>query len=628
MIPLSVIDDLRDTSLPREIGVGDRLINCVQVGTIPGLLDARAAATPDSPAYCSLDPSGAWRAITWADYYQRVRVLARSLHRLGIATGDRVLILAQTSQDWELAQMSILGCGAVVVGVDPRASEEHLCQIVERVAPVGVIVGDVSLLSRLPQLAAANFKCCVTFEPISKSAGNNVVTLVDLLSTSDSTEDDPWGSVEGDDLATIIFTSGTTGIPKGISYNHSQVCLACSALAEAFPEIGKGGRLVCWLPLSNLFQRMVNFFAIVQSATTYYVEDPRQIVEQLQSIRPHMLIGVPRFYEKLYEGMAKRIDDSGWLKPLLRLAVRAGEAHALSIRTGIRPKRLDQMLFHILDPLVLSRFRKALGGNLRFLISGSAPIPVWLLERLHGFGLLVLEAYGTSENIVPIAANRPGAFRFGTVGRVMPGNEIRIDAEGELLVRGGGVFNGYLDDADRGMFTEDGYLKTGDYAELTDDGFIRLKGRRSEIFKTSTGRRISPFGIEQRLLQISWVDYAIAVGSGRKYVVALLALSMEALKEYAAGTELSPDDRGTVLLAQLGPALWEEVARAVADLPQYERPVGIALTINPFTVETGELTTNLKLRRAHILDKYGSCLDKLFNSLENGEERSRVIFCQ
>lgn len=627
MIPLSVIDDLSGARLPRKVGIGDGPINRVNVNTIPRLLEARVAATPELPAYYSLDSSGVWQATTWGDYYQRVRVLARSLHRLGIARGDCVLILAQTSLDWELAQMSILGCGAAVVGVDPRASEEHLCQIVERVAPAGAIVGDVGLLSRLPQSTAANLKCRVTFERISGAAGNTV-TLADLISAPDSAEDDPWDSVEGDDLATIIFTSGTTGIPKGISYNHSQVCLACNSLAEAFPEIGAGGRLVCWLPLSNLFQRMVNFFAIIQSATTYYVEDPRKIMERLPSIRPHMLIGVPRFYEKLYEGMARRINHSGWLKPLLRLAVRAGEANALSIRTGIRPKHLDQMLFRLLDPLVLSRFRKALGGNLRFLISGSAPIPVWLLERLHGFGFLVLEAYGTSENIVPIAANRPSAFRFGTVGRVMPGNEIRIDAEGELLVRGGGVFNGYVDDVDRSMFTEDGFLKTGDYAELTDDGFIRLKGRRSDIFKTSTGRRISPFGIEQRLLQISSVEYAIAVGSGRKYVVALLAISLDALKAYAAGCEMLLGDTEAVLPAQLGPVLWEEVTCAVADLPPYERPVGIALTINPFTVETGELTSNLKLRRAHILDKYGSCLDKLFESLESSEEGSRVIICQ
>ncbi len=626
MIPLSTIDDLKRTGQPGERNIGEESVNRVQANTIPGLLDARVAASPDLPAYSSRDQSGVWQVITWADYYRQVRIVARALHHLSLATGDCVLILAQTGQDWELAQMSVLGCGAVAVGVDPRASDEHLFQIIESVEPAAAILGDVSLLARLPRSVAANLKCCVTFEQLPGPAGDNVISLAELKSFSAPAVVDPWGSVKPEDLATIVFTSGTTGVPKGIAYGHAQVCSACHAMAETFPEIGEGGRLVCWLPLSNLFQRMLNFFAIVQCATTYFVNDPRQIMESLPDIRPHMLIGVPRFYEKLHEGMMKRIDRSGWLKPLLRLAVKSGEAHALSVRTGIRPKRLDQLLFNILDPLVLSRFRRALGGNLRFLISGSAPIPVWLLERLHGIGLLVLEAYGTSENIIPIAANRPSAFRFGTVGPAMPGNEIRIDAEGELQVRGDGVFNGYLHDPDRRMFTEDGFLKTGDYAEVTRDGFVRLKGRRSDIFKTSTGRRIPPFGIEQRLLQISWVDYAIAVGSGRKYVVVLLAVSSEALKGHAAGREMSSDDREG-LLARLGPVLWEDVTRAVADLPKYEQPVGVALTLNPFTVEAGELTANLKLRRAYILDKYGSCLDELYNILENGDPNSRVIVC-
>ena len=588
--------------------------------TLPALLDARVRATPDAAAYAEKAADAGWRHTSWSEHYHRVRALARMLARQGLAPGDRVLILAPTSLAWERMQMAVLGCGAVAVGVDPRTADAHLEQIVRRVAPAALVVGEAGLLDRIPAevATAAKFRLSLTRE----GERPGLLTLDVLADQPD--QPDPWGSAQADDPALVVFTSGTTGEPRGIAYSHRQVCLACEALLATFPQIEEGDRFACWLPLANLFQRMVNFFALQRGVTTYFVEDPRQLMALLPEIRPHMLIGVPRFYEKLYAGMAARIEAAGPLRPLLRLALRVGEAQAAARRRRGRPAVAVRALHPLLDPLILARFRKALGGELRFLISGSAPMPVWLLERLHGLGLTVLEAYGTSENIIPIAANRLDAYRFGSVGRPLPGNEVRINAEGELEVRGPGVFAGYLDDPERGMFAADGFLRTGDYAEWTDDGFLRLKGRRSEIFKTSTGRRIAPFAIEQRLLALPWVEHAMVTGAGRKFVLALLAVNPPALADWAKARGL-PEGIADPPDTALARALWQDVESAVAPLSAHERPAGCALVIRPFGIDSGELTPNLKLRRAQVEARYGPCLERLYAELEAGSaQRIRV----
>lgn len=595
-----------------------------RIETITAMLDARVAATPDVAAYAEVAAGSGWRFTSWSEHYRMVRGLARALTRQGLAPGDRVLILAPTCLAWERLQMAVLGCGAVVVGADTRTSDAHLDRIARRVAPAAIVVGESGLLQRLPAdvVAAAKFRLSLTAE----ARPQRLMSLGDLVETASAPgQPDPWGRVRGEDAALIVFTSGTTGDPKGIVYSHRQVCLACESLLATFPEIEPGDRFACWLPLANLFQRMVNFFALERGVTTYFVPDPRVLMTLLPSIRPHMLIGVPRFYEKLHEGIAARVEASGPLRPLLRLAIRIGEAQAAARRSRRRPTWSVALLHAVLDPLILARFRRALGGQLRFLVSGSAPMPIWLLERLQGLGLTVLEAYGTSEDIVPIAANRLGAYRFGSVGRPLPGNEVRINAEGELEVRGPGVFAGYLDDPDRGMFTPDGFLRTGDYAEWGEDGFLRLKGRRSEIFKTSTGRRIAPFAVEQRLLALPWVDHAMAAGAGRKFVVALLVVDPEALAAWAASRGLEAPPGLTTLPAALGKALWEAVQAAVACLPDHERPAGCTLITRPFGVDTGELTANLKLRRAAVLERHGPCLERLYAEVEAGGER--VMLC-
>jgi long-chain acyl-CoA synthetase len=408
----------------------------------------------------------------------------------------------------------------------------------------------------------------------------------------------------------IVFTSGTTGEPKGIAYTHRQTCGAVASILRAFPDIEPGSRLACWLPLANLFQRMINLCAIGRSAQTFYVEDPKSVMQHVPRIAPHLFIGVPRFYEKLYAGIQSAIDAGpDWRRRLADWAISAGDRDARARRGSARLGAGGRIAAAVAERLVLRPLRRRImGGNLRFFISGSAPMPVWLLERFHAFGFPILEAYGLSESIVPVAANRPENFRFGTVGLPLASTEVRLADDGELLLRGPGVFRAYLGDAVERV-DADGFLASGDYATIDGDGFITLTGRKSDLFKTSTGRRIAPAGIEGQLRRIPYVEHAIVFGANRPVVVALLVVSAEALGTRLDGRSMIQETTGCAA------AVREDIAAAVTELASWQRPAGIVLITHPLSIDDGFLTPNLKLRRSRIEQAFAGHLDALYEML-------------
>ena len=565
--------------------------------TVPGLLGARSADSPNDTALWQLAADEQWVPSTWAEYRQAVASLANGLRARGLAQGDRVAILATSSKQWDYAQLGILAAGGVAVGLDPHGLDEHTQEIARRCGFSGVVVHHPRLLEKLGDEARGKLRFVVSIEPCAEPG---IVELASLI--AEDVQGDGWNQAHADDAATIIFTSGTTGAPKGIEYSHRQICLAVSAILSAFPEIAKGSRLACWLPLSNLFQRIINLCAIGRCAQTFYVADPREIMRFVASIAPHVFIGVPRFYEKLYAGMQQAMTSKpAWQRALARWALSVGERQARGQRAGVPSGPLLTLQLAVAERLVLSKLRAILGPNLRFMISGSAPMPVWLLERFHAIGLLVLEAYGLSENIIPVAVNRPDRFRFGSVG--LPLGEVQLAEDGELLVRGPGVFRGYFgEDAGEARIDREGFLASGDFAAIDADGYVTLTGRKSDIFKTSTGRRVAPALIESLLRQLPQVDYAAVFGAGRTQPTALLVISEAAWQ----GDQ-----------QQFCQRFRRETERALAPLPAYLRPAGVALTTRMFTIAGGELTANLKLRRRTIEASFAEVLDELCWHIDN-----------
>lgn len=565
---------------------------------VPGMLLARSRLTPEAIALWRLSPSGEWLGSTWSEYCQAVAALSRGFRELGLSSGERVGIVAPSCREWDFAQLGILAAGGVAVGLDPHGLDEHLREITRRCGLVGMVVGDPSQLARIGPDERRRLRFAVSLDD-SGAAG----TIPFRTFVTSGPVGDGWNQAQADAPATIVFTSGATGEPKGIEYSHRQMCLATAAILAAFPEVGAGSHLACWLPLSNLFQRMINLSAIGRGAETYYVGDPREIMRHVKTIAPHLFIGVPRFFEKLHAGIEEAVArQPAWQQALVRWAWRVGEQRAAALRSGSTLALPSRLQFALAERLVLRKLRGVLGPNLRFLVSGSAPMPRHLLERFHGLGLLILEAYGVSENIVPMALNRPACFRFGTVGQAVQGNEIRLAADGELQVRGAGVFAAYLgEDGAASRLDTDGYLFTGDFASIDGDGFITLIGRKSEIFKTSTGRRIAPAGIESRLQQVSALEHSVIFGAGRPQPVALLVI-----------TEAAWQVEGAESFRRLR----REVDAAVQKLPGYQRPAGLLITAQPLTIAGGEITANLKLRRHVIEARHRSALLGLYAEID------------
>lgn len=591
-----------------------------EVWTIPALLDARAAATPADTALWQRSDAGKWQSTTWREYHETAARIGRGLRSLSLCPGEAVGILAASSREWDFAHLGVLAAGGIVVGLDPHDTDEHLDDIAARCQLSGLILQDPQAIVRFAKPVQQRLRFVIG---IAGSSSSGARSLDEIIKMGEGHANETGPAVQPDDPATIIFTSGTTGTPKGIRYSHRQVCLASASILSAFDDIDEHSRLACWLPLSNLFQRMINICAIARGAQTYYVDKPQDIMQHVAIIEPHVFIGVPRFYEKLYAGIRNRIDEGpAWQKSLIDWALREGARHATAVRAGKQLGLSQRLAYSLAERLVLGRLRQVMGRNLRYLISGSAPMPLWLLERFHAMGLLILEAYGMSENIIPVAANRPGAFRFGTVGRPMPGSEIRLAQDNELLVRGPGVFSGYFDeDTKHSPVDAEGYLASGDYATVDLDGFITLTGRKSEIFKTSTGRRVAPVPIETCLKQLAYIEHAVVIGRNRPLPVALLSLDRNALRADAK-TSNAPD---SPMASETCDRISRDVSVVCSNLPERDIPAGILVTTTPFTIAGGELTGNLKLRRKAIEEKFATDLEALYAALAKKQDHRGCV---
>ena len=572
--------------------------------TVPALLARRAALTPGAPAHFTQDAGGAWRPTTWAELAEAIERVAAGLTKLTLVHGERIAILAGTSQDWEICQIAALQLGVTVIGIDPYYPAEHVNRIISELKPAVLAVGDNSLLQRIDPAVRAQLRFVLMI-------GGPAVSVdgISLETLKNSDKITPAARpTRGDDPAIIVFSSGTTGVPKPIVYTHAQVCLSCRAIVEAFEDIEQGCRLVCWLPLANLFQRLINFCGIAKGAVTYIVNDPRLVMECVPVANPHVFIAVPRFCERLYAGIEESVAKLP--KPIAAM-IKGGIAATVrenSLRAAGSPVPAATRLFAATARrTVLKRLRGVMGRNLKYIVSGSAPCPVWLLDTFAAIGIPILEGYGQSENIIPIAANVNSASMPGTVGRPLKYNEVRLSEEGVIEVRGPGVFHPALaeNQALRAL-TPDGYLVTGDLGEFLSGGYLKLTGRQAEVFKTASGRWVSPGDIEAALRRVPYVEQAAALIRDGGTILAMLVISSPAYdhaRDYAkpAG-ELDLADR------RVQEAIRADLARELAALAPTSWPRGVLLTRHLFSIEGGELTTNFKLRRAAIGEKYDLAL--------------------
>jgi long-chain acyl-CoA synthetase len=526
------------------------------------------------------------------------------MQQLGLKAGDRLAILARTCPEWQAAEMAGLLVGGVIVGVDPHSSVDLVAHIFERARIKALVVDGPTSLVKIPRDLLGQLKFVVSMQdPGMAGAGTRVVHW-SALQTRAKPNSVGNHFPAANDAAALIYTAGTTGAPKGILFTHAQIVSGCRAIRDAFPQLGQGDSTLCWLPMAHLFQRMMNLVAMTCGVTTYFVEDPHQIMACIQETRPTVLVAVPRFYEKLCEGIQERLAaQTGWQKRLLDWTLAAGRkrSRALAARGSV-PWSL-QVWHMLLDRLVGTRIRTVLGGNIKFMITGSAPIAPWLLEYMDSIGFLVLEAYGISENTVPIAANRLDGYRFGSVGKPLSENQLHFAKDGEILVKGPGLFHGYEnDERGAGVFTADGFYPTGDYGRLDSDGFLILEGRKEDIIKTSTGRRISPARVEAVYRRCPHVDQVVVFGNGRQHLTALVTPRIDGA---GPSREAKPEIRELI---------HHEMEAIGDELASYERVRAFAVLPRALTIADGEITPTLKLCRARIASNHASVIEGLYEA--------------
>ncbi len=537
--------------------------------TISGLLDLRCAQSPDAAAILrrSGAGTGACQATSWVEFRTRSLEVAAALRCAGVTTGSRVAILLGLNPLWELLAHAVYRNRAVVVSLDESASAGAITKIMQDCAAT-ILLTDAARRQKLEHesMIAATVKTVLVDRDPQFSGNDQWLSLESLVAHCNV---DTAGAVLSmpapSDLAVIIYTSGTTGAAKGIAYRHEQVMAACGALVAAYPELGPADRTVCWLPLSAMFQRMANLLAMACGMVTYFVEDPRSVFQQLVEIKPTFFIGVPRFYEKLDAALC------------------SGE-----------PSLLTDSLKHV-----------------KLMISGSAPAPVRVLESLQRRDIPVREAYGLSENTVPIAVNRLCDYRFGSVGKPLPPNEVKLADDGEVLVRGPGLFEGYLDDEPlQGLFTASGFYRTGDLGRFDKDGFLFLIGRKRDLIKTSTGRRIAPSKIEAAYARCPWIDQILVVGDGRKYLAAIVTLSGEAWQRLRGGGDAGVPNHCQPADQAVADELLTQWLRVGDPLSPSERIEAFAVLPRPFSAD--EVTTSQKLRRGLIAQRYAALIDRIY----------------
>ncbi|MCL6502553.1 MAG: AMP-binding protein [Pirellulales bacterium] len=639
--------------------------------TVPELLAWRARQSPHAPACHERETSGAWRSYTWEELASQVALSAAGMAELGLH-GRRetlrrpvVAVAGRTSYTWWVIELAAYHCGCVVAGIDPRLPHDEILKLLRGLCPLAVFTDDERLRDTL-DLHFAYHRLAPRWLPRTGSrawlvlhAGNgrpwshaagadareilsddgtsgadwqlgdtvpqaappaaNVPTASCLTAcdtTAEACDTEPQPLIPPpiptpQSPATLLFTSGTSGPPKALLFRHEQLLLACRSIAQAFPDLGPDDTTLCWLPMAHLFQRVMNLLAVSVGGSVYFEPETAQIARSVHEVEPTIFIGVPKFYERLHAAFEQRMASAPWWQR--RLVSWALARHAGRFRRAAR-RGPGGWIDRWLDRHALAPVRNALGRRLRFAITGSAPTPLWLLEFFEQLGILLLEAYGISENSVPLAANRPDAFCFGSVGLPLAGNEIRISAEGEVQVRGGGMCAGYVHmpalqpaQPPQMPVTPDGFLCTGDCGWFDEQGFLHLQGRLNELVKISTGRWLSPARMEQRYLTSPYIEQVVVFADGREPPVALIYPSQAAREraQQAAG------HGQTAAADALRSLISAELERLEADLAAHERVARFALLDEPLSVAAGELTLLFKPRRAEIARRHAVRLAEL-----------------
>ena len=585
--------------------------------TVAGIISAMAQSHGTSAAIVHRG-SGSWDSVSYHDFSSIVSEVGRGLLGLGLQPGDRVCILSDTRPEWTYVDYAIVCAGGVVVPIYPSSTAEECAWVVSDSGARMVICENAAQLSKIDSIRdrLPELQTVVVIDPVEAS-GARSLEMIRSAGRAASTDEllRRSAAVEPEDPWSIVYTSGTTGPPKGCVLTHGGMTSVCDGVRE-LGVFAADERSYLFLPLAHMFARIIALMSADVGATViYFSGDTSAIVDELAETKPTFLPSVPRIFEKIYiKATAAAADSSAPKRAIFNWAVGVGRRVARLTEEGRQPSGFLAIQHNVADRLVFSKVRGLLGGQVRNALTGAAPIAPEILEFFYGAGIPVLEGYGMTESTAAIAITPPGRPRFGTVGTALPGVEIRIAEDGEILARGKNVFAGYFGNPEATAETViDGWLHTGDLGALDADGYLTITGRKKDIIITAGGKNLSPANVENDLQCSRWISRALMHGDRRPYPVALITLDPDEISAYAAANDLP----ATLTELAAHPRIRELIQGEVDTVNERHAKVAqikkFAILDRDFSQESGELTPTLKIRRAVIEKAHTTVLDGLYS---------------
>lgn len=567
-----------------------------------------------------------WIGITGEQLFERVRNVALGLYDLGIRKGDHVAMLAESGPMWTITDYAILSNGAINVPIYPTQAVHQVEYILREADPKLLFISTArqmrrveDALKKFPDLRIIPFQPApdgentIAFTELEERGARLAVErpeLYDLISTD----------LRSSDLASIIYTSGTTGEPKGVMLTHSSIIFNAMAAGTVF-KLEQNNHLLSFLPLSHIFERTVLYLALHFGVQINYAGGIETVAADIREVQPTLMSVVPRLLEKIYARMQKNAAEAGGLKKkIFEWSLNVARRAAVFYAEGKPLPPLLELQRDIADHLVFAKVREAVGGQIKRMVSGGAALPSDIALVFIGAGIPALQGYGLTETSPVIAVATTDHNRIGSVGLPLPGVEVKIAPDGEILTRGPHVFQGYFNKPEETAysFTEDSpvdrrWFKTGDIGHLDKDGFLFITDRKKDLIKTSAGKYVAPQMIEGMINQSEFVEQALVIGDRRKYVSALIVPDFERLRSWADEQNIQTDDKQSLIADKRAVELIKgEVNRLTHDLADYEKVKRVALLPQEFTIDGGELTPTLKVRRRVVEEKYNTLIESLY----------------
>ena len=591
------------------------------IQTLPELIFKKTAEF-NKPDCLKVKRDGTYVNISGAEVVETAEAVAAALMHWGTQKGDRIGLLSENRPEWTYTDFGILSAGGITVPIYGTLPAVQIEYIIKDSQMQVVFISNEAQLNKILEIRnnLPQIRKIVVFDaPASLPEGvvsfsSVVAEGKEIVKKNPSMVRDRAATIQPDDVFSIIYTSGTTGEPKGVMLTNRNVMSNVQAVYDLF-VFQKNDCSLSFLPLSHIFERMAGYYTMLFSGCTIaYAENIESLVKNLDEIKPTILISVPRVYEKFYQRVMDNVaGEHGIKKKLATWALRVASQHTEKKLSGQPVPSGLAFKYKIADKLVLGKIRSRLGGRLRVMLSGGAALPKQLGLFFYGMGLTILEGYGLTETSPVICVNRPEKFKFGTVGPSIPGVQVKIAEDGEILTKGPHVMKGYYNKqkATDEVITPDQWFRTGDIGEIDPDGFLRITDRKKDLIVTSGGKNIAPQFVENALKTSRYVAQIVVLGDKRKYPCALIVPNMDNLKKLAAANTITDPEllKSKIILAEIQ----KDLDAQSKDLAPFERVKKIALLEQEFTIESGELTPSLKIKRNVVEKKYKEIIDSLYS---------------